>query len=116
MAAFPARERDAHFAHWKKILNDPSCITRTITIGDEVAGNIGSWIQDGQREIGYWIGKQYWGRGIATAAVREFLAVVTERPLEAWVAQHNPGSMRVLEKAGFVFDRDEDDHRVYRID
>lgn len=116
MAAFPARDRDAHFAHWDKILKDKTCVTKTIAISDEVAGNIGSWIQDGQREVGYWIGKQYWGRGIATAAVRDFLHLVTERPLVAWVARHNAGSIRVLEKVGFVFDRDEGDHRVYKID
>jgi RimJ/RimL family protein N-acetyltransferase len=116
MAAFPARDRDAHFAHWDKILKDKTCITRTIAVTDEVAGYIGSWIQDGQREVGYWIGKQYWGRGIATAALRHFLQLVTDRPLVAWVARHNTGSIRVLEKVGFVFDRDEEDHRDYKID
>jgi RimJ/RimL family protein N-acetyltransferase len=116
MAAFPARDRDAHFAHWNKILRDEACLTRTVAVADEVAGNIGSWVQDGQREVGYWIGKRYWGRGIATAALRDFLHLVPERPLVAWVARHNAGSIRVLEKAGFAFDRDEGDHRVYKID
>ena len=116
MAAFPARDRDAHFAHWNKILSDDDLITRTIVEGTEVAGNIGSWVQDGHREIGYWIGKPFWGRGIATTALREFLMVVEDRPLFAWAARHNVGSIRVLEKVGFVFDRDEDDHHVYKID
>jgi RimJ/RimL family protein N-acetyltransferase len=116
MAAFPARDHDAHFAHWNKILRDKECVTKTIAVGEHVAGNIGSWIQDGHREIGYWIVKQYWGRGIATEAVRQFLLVVETRPLFAWVVRHNGGSIRVLEKAGFVFDRDEDDYRVYKFD
>jgi len=116
MAAFPSRDRDAHFAHWNKILQDEAKITRTVLVGEVVAGNIGSWVQDGQREIGYWMGKAYWGRGIATSALQQFLQVVKERPLFAWVAQHNIGSMRVLEKAGFAFDRDEGDHRVYRFE
>ncbi len=115
MAAFPSRGREAHFAHWAKILEDDTLIARTIVDGSEVAGNIGSWIQDNHREVGYWIGKAFWGRGIATAALRQFLEVVQERPLFAWVARHNGGSMRVLQKCGFVFDRDEDDHVVFKI-
>ncbi len=116
MAAFPSRDRDAHFAHWDKIGQDETKITRTIVVGEDVAGNIGSWVQDGEREIGYWIGKAYWGRGIATSAVQQLLREVQERPLFAWVAEHNTGSIRVLEKTGFAFDRAEDDHRVYRFE
>jgi RimJ/RimL family protein N-acetyltransferase len=100
MASFPARDWDAHVAHWNKILRDDSAIARTIAVGNEVAGNIVTWVQDGHREIGYWIGRSHWGKGIATAAVAEFVALVTERPLYAWVAEHNVGSIRVLEKCG----------------
>jgi RimJ/RimL family protein N-acetyltransferase len=60
MAAFPVRDRESHVAHWNKILKDSSCITRTIVASGQVAGNIGSWVQDEQREIGYWIGKAHW--------------------------------------------------------
>jgi RimJ/RimL family protein N-acetyltransferase len=102
MSAFAARDRDEHVAHWSKIRRDGSCVTKTIVAEGDVAGNIGSWMQDGHREIGYWIGKEFWGRGIATAAVRAFVGVVTERPLFAWVAEHNVGSVKVLEKCGFV--------------
>ncbi|MGI8520089.1 MAG: GNAT family N-acetyltransferase [Actinomycetota bacterium] len=115
MAAFPARDRESHLAHWNKILKDASNITRTIVAADQVAGNIGSWVQDEQREIGYWIGKAHWGRGVATSALERFLQIVDERPLYAWVARHNSGSMRVLEKCGFLFDRDESDHVVFKI-
>ncbi|HWC15072.1 MAG TPA: GNAT family N-acetyltransferase [Actinomycetota bacterium] len=116
MAAFPARDREAHFAHWAKIRNDETCVTKTIVADGEVAGNIGSWLQDAEREVGYWIGKPYWGRGIATGALRALLEVVEERPLYGWVAQHNTGSIRVLEKVGFVFDRREGDHFVYKVE
>jgi hypothetical protein len=57
MAAFPARDRESHLAHWNTILKDSSNITRTIVAAGQVAGNIGSWVQDEQREIGYSIGK-----------------------------------------------------------
>ncbi len=102
MAAFASRDLDAHFAHWDKILNDDNTIARTIVADGEVVGNAGSWLQDGHREIGYWIGQAHWGQGIATKAVKLFLEEVPERPLQAWVAEHNAGSIRVLEKCGFV--------------
>ncbi|HEV3472471.1 MAG TPA: GNAT family N-acetyltransferase [Actinomycetota bacterium] len=115
MAAFPARDRESHVAHWNKILKVSSNITRTIVAAGQVAGWIGSWVQDEQREIGYWIGKAHWGQGVATSAVEQFLQIIDERPLYAWVARHNTGSKRVLEKCGFLFDRDEGDHVVFKI-
>lgn len=57
---------------------------------------------EGQREIGYWIGKEYWGRGIATEALAAFLLLETRRPLLAYAARDNVASIRVLEKCGFV--------------
>jgi RimJ/RimL family protein N-acetyltransferase len=102
MAAFPARDKEAHVAHWNKVLGDPSTVTRTIIVGDRVAGYMGSWEQGDEREVGYWIGKEYWGKGIATAALSHFLEVVNTRPLYANVAEHNVASIRVLEKCGFT--------------
>lgn len=109
MAAFPSRDRASFFTHWRKIVTDESVVTRTIDANGEVAGNIVSWTQDGHREIGYWIGKAFWGKGIATDALRQFLHVVNERPLFAWVAHNNVGSIRVLEKCGFTVARDQPD-------
>jgi RimJ/RimL family protein N-acetyltransferase len=77
MAAFPARERDA------------------------VVGNIVCWDQGDQTLLGYWIGKRFWGKGLATRALELLAAEITRRPLHAFVAVHNAGSMRVLEKCGF---------------
>jgi RimJ/RimL family protein N-acetyltransferase len=102
MAAFASRDRAAHDEHWAKILADESAIARTIVAGDDVVGNIGSWIDDGDRMVGYWIGREYWGRGYATHAVAGFIGEVRERPLWARVAEHNLGSLRVLAKCGFA--------------
>jgi RimJ/RimL family protein N-acetyltransferase len=102
MAAFAARERPAFMAHWERILADPTVIARTIVADDEVAGNLGSFEREGLREVGYWIARSHWGRGVATAALAQFLDVETHRPLHARVATHNPGSRRVLEKCGFT--------------
>ena len=57
---------------------------------------------DGRRLVGYWIGREFWGRGVATAALAAFVAEVKERPLHAFVAEHNVRSIRVLEKCEFV--------------
>lgn len=107
MAAFPARDRAAFDAHWAtNILGNPAAINRTIVVDGQVAGNIGSWRQDGARFIGYWIGREHWGNGVATRALAAFLHLVTERPLHAHVAEHNVGSIRVLEKCGFSLERE----------
>lgn len=102
MAAFPIRERAAHAAHWARILANPRNCIRTILLDGALAGNIGAWDQDGARLVGYWIGRAFWGRGVASRALALFLAVETTRPLDAFVAEHNRGSIRVLEKNGFV--------------
>jgi hypothetical protein len=107
MAAFPARDRDAFMAHWAKIRADEALMTRAILLDGQVVGNIGSWEHDRKRLVGYWIGKSYWGRGVATRALSAFLGVVKARPLYAHVAKHNIGSIRVLEKCGFTMCRAE---------
>ncbi|HEX3126565.1 MAG TPA: GNAT family N-acetyltransferase [Thermoanaerobaculia bacterium] len=107
MAAFPARDRGAFDAHWAKILGNPALVKQTILFDGQVAGHIGSWLQDGIRLVGYWIGKEHWGKGVATRALAAFLHLVTERPLQAHVAKHNVGSIRVLEKCGFSLEREE---------
>jgi RimJ/RimL family protein N-acetyltransferase len=109
MADFPARDRDAFDAHWERLLADPSLYKKTILFEGQVAGNIGSWAQDGRRLVGYWIGKEFWGKGLATQALAELIDDLGTRPLYAYVAKTNIGSIRVLEKCGFVpSDEDED--------
>jgi RimJ/RimL family protein N-acetyltransferase len=102
MAVFPARDRETFDAHWRRLLADDSLVKRTIVDDGAVAGNIGCWEQDGKRLVGYWVGREFWGRGLATAALAELAAEIPERPLHAWVAATNVGSIRVLEKCGFV--------------
>ncbi|MFZ2961115.1 MAG: GNAT family N-acetyltransferase [Candidatus Ozemobacteraceae bacterium] len=102
LAAFPARDREAFMTHWtKKILGDTTVVKKTILFGGQIAGNILCFEHSGKREVGYWIGKEYWGQGIATLALSEFLGQVQVRPLYAHVAKHNRASLRVLEKCGF---------------
>jgi RimJ/RimL family protein N-acetyltransferase len=80
-----------------------------IEVNGEAAGGIGLFLQqDVERysaEIGYWLGEQYWGRGIATAAVRRFTEYAFETfglcRIYASVFAWNEASARVLEKSGY---------------
>ncbi|MCB0274953.1 MAG: GNAT family N-acetyltransferase [Calditrichaeota bacterium] len=101
MAAFKSRERTAFFDHWAKIRRNKIGLLKTIVYEGEVAGNIASFMMDGHREVGYWIGRTFWGKGIASKALGLFIAEETERPLYAGVAEHNAASVRVLQKCGF---------------
>ena len=105
MAAFPARDKDQFAAHWAKIRADDTVVVRTIIADGMVAGNIVTWQDSGQRLLGYWVGREYWGRGVATQAISRFVDEVSTRPLYAHVAVHNVGSIRVLDKCGFRRDR-----------
>jgi len=104
LAALAARSREEHFPHWRKSLADETTLARTIDIDGVAAGHIVSFLRDGlePREVGYWIAREYWGRGVATAALAAFLEEETRRPLTAGVAIHNIASRRVLEKCGFT--------------
>ncbi len=109
IAGFPSRNEPDLMAHWRTVLADESILKRAIlhTAACEppgvwkVAGNIVSFENCGQREVGYWLGREYWGQGIATQALALFLEIEIRRPLFARVACHNIGSRRVLEKCGF---------------
>ncbi|UQA92718.1 GNAT family N-acetyltransferase [Streptomyces halobius] len=106
MAAFTAEDpsdRARFEAHWARIRQDPSVVVRTIAgEGGEIVGHAAVFGPTEEREVTYWIGREHGGRGAATAALRELLGVVPERPLRARAAADNGGSIRVLEKCGFV--------------
>ena len=106
MAAFPARERAQLEAHWAKVRANETNVVRTIVVNGAVAGHIGSWPDDGRQLVGYSVGREFWGRGVATQALTQLMAEVTVRPLYAHVAAHNVGSIRVLEKCGFRRDHE----------
>ena len=104
MAAFTAPNHmdwDAFERRWSRLRADETIINRAIVVDGEVAGTIGSWGDPGEREVTYWVGRSYWGKGIATAALNAFLTVDPSRPLHARIAYDNVASQRVLEKCGF---------------
>ena len=102
LAAFRSRDREAFMALWLQIITDTSVAARAILLEGELAGHVVSWEQDGERKIGYWLGKAYWGQGVASAALSQFLVQCAARPLVAHVAKHNAPSLRVLQKCGFT--------------
>ena len=105
MAAFtrenPA-DRDAFDRHWEKVLRSDSIIKKTILFGNEIAGYVSKFEMAGQSEISYWIGSEFWGKGVATQALTEFVNDIGVRPLYARTAFDNLASMRVLQKCGFT--------------
>ena len=106
MAAFISKnpaDRKAFNDHWQKIQSDETVTIKTIVGDDKIVGHVLSYETDGKPEVSYWIGQKYWGNGIATQALKLFLADVnTKRPIYARVAKDNPGSIRVLNKCGFT--------------
>ena len=64
-------------------------------------------------DVGYWLGRAYWGQGITTAAIRLLLETARMdlelRTLTAHTFEHNQRSVRVLEKLGFELRRREHD-------
>lgn len=105
MAAFTAKDptnQEAFMAHWHRILADKTNIIQTIIFNGQIAGSVSSYEDEGKPEVTYWLGRDYWGMGIATWALKEFLVQKNQiRPIYARVAKDNLGSRRVLEKCGF---------------
>jgi RimJ/RimL family protein N-acetyltransferase len=117
MIAFLPREPgdlEAFTAHWTRIRTDTAMITRVIELDGGFAGYAVSFVIDGERQVGYWIVRELWGRGIASAALAALIAEIPERPLWGSTASDNLASQRVLLRAGFVFDRMERSHAPRR--
>ena len=132
MAAFTPKDptdKAAYMAKWTRLLADPTIVFRAIMFDGQNAGSIASYLATWdppppevppppealpapgappppaappQRHVTYWIDRQHWGKGIATAALEQFLREFPDhRPLYASAARNNLASLRVLEKCGF---------------
>ncbi len=105
LAAFTAKDsndKTAYIEKYTKFLTDPTIHMCTIRTNDQIVGSIAKFLMHGAAEITYWIDRAYWGQGIATAALRQFLDRVATRPIYGRVAFDNYGSQKVLEKSGFI--------------
>jgi RimJ/RimL family protein N-acetyltransferase len=106
MAAFidpkASNDLEAYLRKWDRLLGDETIVTRVVIVDGELVGSVGCFEMEGEKEVTYWIRRDWWGRGIATQALAGLLRVVCERPLVGVVAADNAGSARVLERNGFV--------------
>jgi RimJ/RimL family protein N-acetyltransferase len=102
MAVFGQRTHDDFIAHWRTILANPELFARAVLDDKALVGNVMSWSSDGMRYVGYWIDRDWWGRGVGTEALRQAVGEIKERPIWALVVVSNIGSQRVLEKNGFI--------------
>jgi RimJ/RimL family protein N-acetyltransferase len=115
MAGVGGRDEDAFTEHWERILADDDTLIRTVVVDGEVAGHVLAFEHHGRREVGYWLARHHWGRGVATAALVAFLGEERTRPLHAGVLPANAGSLRVLEKCGFAVCGEEDGLVILRL-
>jgi len=104
MAAFVCedpKDKVAFDAHWEKILSAPPITERTIVADGQVAGHISCYPHGEDMEVTYWLGREFWRKGLATHALKSMLQLVVDRPTFARAATDNIGSIRVLQKCGF---------------
>ena len=94
-------DRAAFDRHWGRVRANAAITVRTTLSGGDVAGYVAAFGAAPDREVTYVIGRPRWGRGIATAALRQMIQVEQTRPLHADAAADNLGWIRVLQKCGF---------------
>jgi RimJ/RimL family protein N-acetyltransferase len=102
MSEYPSKDRGEFFRHWEGIMKNKNAFARVILYKGKVAGHILCWKEKYEYQVGYWIGKEFWGRGVATSSLSAILLEIKTRPLFAHTASHNHASRRVLEKCGFI--------------
>ena len=105
LAAFTSKDpndKTAYIEKYAKFLTDPTINMRTIKVKGVIVGSIAKFIMENEAEITYWIDRNFWGQGIATTALKDFLKIENSRPIRGRVAFDNYGSQKVLVKCGFV--------------
>ncbi len=105
LAAFTSEDptdKKAYTEKWIRLLTDERITTKTVIEDGTIVGSITKYEMNGNAEITYWIGKEFWGKGIASSALREFLKLETTRPIYGRVAFDNIGSQKVLTNCGFT--------------
>lgn len=101
MVAFGPPDREAHAAYWRSLSSDTDAVSQAVEVDGALGGSVICYQREGRRYVAYSVRRDFWGRGLATEALRLFVGELTERPLYAWVVLSNVGSRRVLEKTGF---------------
>ena len=116
MVGLPSRARDDFFDHWHKVMANETIILRTILFEGQIAGYLCSFVkEEDEREVGYQLGREYWGKGIATQALQLFLPLILYRPLYGVTPAHNIGSQKVLTRCGFVLSEENEGLLKYKL-
>ncbi len=116
MVGLPSRSRDDFFDHWQKVMANETILLSTILFEDQIAGYLCSFIKEAdEREVGYQLGREFWGRGVATRALQLFLPLIPYRPLYGVTPTHNIGSQKVLTRSGFVLLSEADGLLKYKL-
>jgi ribosomal-protein-alanine N-acetyltransferase len=105
MAAFTPKDphdKKAYLSKFIKLLDDSTINMQTILFEGIIVGSIAKFERESEAEITYWIDRQFWGKGIATTALKNFLIMEESRPIFGRVAFDNLGSQKVLKDCGFV--------------
>lgn len=105
LAAFTPKDptdKKAYLEKYSKHMDDPTINMQTILVGGTIVGSIAKFEIEGDTEITYWIDRNFWGKGIATAALKTLLTIENSRPIFGRVAFDNFGSQKVLENCGFI--------------
>ena len=104
MAAFTSEDpndKEAYMKKWTKIVENPDIRMQTIRLENKIVGSVIHFDVADETNVSYWIDRQFWGKGIATNALREFVKGSSKRPLFARCAFDNYRSQKVLENCGF---------------
>ncbi|MBI3334332.1 GNAT family N-acetyltransferase [Candidatus Pacearchaeota archaeon] len=111
---FPHPYKRTDAKRWIKNCQDKreKGLSFVIVVDGKAVGGIGiklnKGFHKGTAEIGYWLGRLYWGKGIMTHALRIITKYALKRfklaRIQACVFPYNPASARVLEKAGYQYE------------
>jgi RimJ/RimL family protein N-acetyltransferase len=78
LAAFTSKDptdKTAYIKKYTKLIIDPTINMRTIKVDGVIAGSVSKFVMENEAEITYWIDKKFWGQGIATTALKDFLKI-----------------------------------------
>ncbi len=104
MAAFTSEnpsDKVTYMKKWTAIVDNPKIKMVTIRLENIIVGSVIHFDIMSETNVSYWIDQNFWGKGIATEALNEFIKGSDKRPLFGMVAYDNIGSQKVLEKCGF---------------
>jgi len=108
---FPYTKKDAK--EWLELVKKQKIVTTfCVEVDGELAGSIGVTLRDDvyrkTAEIGYFIGEEYWGKGVATEAIKQMVNYLQKKfdivRIYAEVFDFNKASMKALEKNGFYLE------------